>query len=369
MLRNTARCEIGVVRVNLAARTVSRAGRSRVALTARREYAHCRVLLAAAPERSRYPHYALRTSLRRKRRHALESARCACLQCAQETRPRLHRHAPRPWLQHRNMSRFPRSLRWRLQLWYGAMLVAVLGGFGFTAFHLERTGPAVAGDVDDGLGERVSVLVERAAGSRGIDGANQQSRSRPPIKLPPCGRSALRRLRSGYYYACHLDAPRERRAASSSRAPRSQRHVPKPDSRGSQRVAPARATLRETFLFAPRRWIACSSGSSIRRGARPTADGWPRCSPRWASWCWRRASSAAGGSRHAPFVPWKISAPPPPASRPAISPSASPSPGWTASLAASARSSTRPSHDWRPRSPSRRVLPPTPRTSCAHRSP
>ena len=33
----------------------------------------------------------------------------------------------------------PRSIKWRLQLWYGLILVAVLAGFGFTAYQLEST--------------------------------------------------------------------------------------------------------------------------------------------------------------------------------------------------------------------------------------
>lgn len=34
--------------------------------------------------------------------------------------------------------RFPHSIRWRLQLWHGLILLAVLGGFGFTAWKLEQ---------------------------------------------------------------------------------------------------------------------------------------------------------------------------------------------------------------------------------------
>ena len=29
-----------------------------------------------------------------------------------------------------------KSIRWRLQIWYGLILFAVLAGFGATAFHL-----------------------------------------------------------------------------------------------------------------------------------------------------------------------------------------------------------------------------------------
>ena len=31
-----------------------------------------------------------------------------------------------------------KSIKWRLQIWYGLILVGVLAGFGFTAYHLER---------------------------------------------------------------------------------------------------------------------------------------------------------------------------------------------------------------------------------------
>ena len=33
---------------------------------------------------------------------------------------------------------FPKSIKWRLQLWYGLILVIVLAGFGFTAYQLEH---------------------------------------------------------------------------------------------------------------------------------------------------------------------------------------------------------------------------------------
>jgi hypothetical protein len=35
--------------------------------------------------------------------------------------------------------KFFQSIRWRLQLWYGVLLVAILSGFGFTAWRLLRT--------------------------------------------------------------------------------------------------------------------------------------------------------------------------------------------------------------------------------------
>ena len=52
--------------------------------------------------------------------------------------------------------KFFKSIKWRLQLWYGLILVVVLAGFGFTAYQLER-GRAL-GRVDDELHRRVEVL-------------------------------------------------------------------------------------------------------------------------------------------------------------------------------------------------------------------
>ncbi len=90
--------------------------------------------------------------------------------------------------------RFPKSIRWRLQLWYGALLVAVLGGFGFTAFHLEKARRLRR--IDEGLHARISVLIEvlRAAPERSPDKKRQ-----PEIRLAP-GQSALFDDPDGHYF-------------------------------------------------------------------------------------------------------------------------------------------------------------------------
>ncbi|HZL13193.1 MAG TPA: ATP-binding protein [Verrucomicrobiae bacterium] len=49
-----------------------------------------------------------------------------------------------------------KSIKWRLQLWYGLILVVVLAGFGFTAFQLER-GQVFRG-IDDELNRRADIL-------------------------------------------------------------------------------------------------------------------------------------------------------------------------------------------------------------------
>lgn len=50
----------------------------------------------------------------------------------------------------------PKSIRWRLQLWYGVILVIVLAGFGVTAYRLERNRRFRA--VDEELQQRMAAL-------------------------------------------------------------------------------------------------------------------------------------------------------------------------------------------------------------------
>ena len=47
-----------------------------------------------------------------------------------------------------------KSIKWRLQIWYGLILVVVLAGFGFTAYQLERG--RQLGRIDDELHRRVA---------------------------------------------------------------------------------------------------------------------------------------------------------------------------------------------------------------------
>ncbi len=76
------------------------------------------------------------------------------------------------------MKRF-KSIKWRLQLWYGLILVLVLVGFGFTAYQLERG--RVFARIDDGLHRRIGVLANafrRPPPRR--SGGNEQLFNRPP---------------------------------------------------------------------------------------------------------------------------------------------------------------------------------------------
>jgi two-component system OmpR family sensor kinase len=78
-----------------------------------------------------------------------------------------------------------KSIKWRLQIWYGLILVTVLAGFGFTAFQLERG--RVFRRVDDELQRRVGALAQllrqppRNRGPQGPEGPPGER----PFDAPP----------------------------------------------------------------------------------------------------------------------------------------------------------------------------------------
>ena len=133
--------------------------------------------------------------------------------------------------------RFPRSIRWRLQLWYGALLVAVLCGFGFTAYHLESARQFRW--IDEGLQQRLAVLLDvlRSAPNRGPS-------QKPTIDVPlNPAQAALFAEGTGYYYVIWRSGKAP--AAVSADAPPD---VPRPV--GTNTVARMRDNRRELFLFA-----------------------------------------------------------------------------------------------------------------------
>ncbi len=132
---------------------------------------------------------------------------------------------------------FPRSLRWRLQFWYGALLVAVLAGFGFTAFHLERARQFRR--IDEGLQERMSVLVDAL---RGGPARGPEKKPLVSVQLSPA-QAALFNETTGFYYAIWMQGAEP--IATSPGAPAG---LPKPDR--ADAVARMRGDFRESFLFA-----------------------------------------------------------------------------------------------------------------------
>ena len=74
-----------------------------------------------------------------------------------------------------------KSIKWRLQIWYGLILVVVLAGFGFTAYQMERG--RLFGQIDQELHRRIGVLGNalHRPPPRGENG------NRPPPGQPPRG--------------------------------------------------------------------------------------------------------------------------------------------------------------------------------------
>src|SRR5882672_6490270 len=79
-----------------------------------------------------------------------------------------------------------KSIKWRLQLWYGLILVVVLAGFGFTSYQLERNRQFRR--IDDEIHRRVGVLGNalHRPPPRGPDGGGPDGGG-PPFDRPPRG--------------------------------------------------------------------------------------------------------------------------------------------------------------------------------------
>jgi heavy metal sensor kinase len=80
-----------------------------------------------------------------------------------------------------------KSIKWRLQLWYGLILLFVLAGFGFTAYQLERG--RLLGRIDNELHRRVEILAGtlRRPPPRGPEGNEQPFDRPPPGQFPDDG--------------------------------------------------------------------------------------------------------------------------------------------------------------------------------------
>ncbi len=86
------------------------------------------------------------------------------------------------------MMKIFKSIKWRLQLWYGLILVVVLAGFGITAYQLERN--RQFRHVDDELHRRFSILAQslhRPPLRRGPDAGDENMDRLPPDQMPEDG--------------------------------------------------------------------------------------------------------------------------------------------------------------------------------------
>ena len=161
-----------------------------------------------------------------------------------------------------------RSLRWRIQLWHGGFLTAVLAGLGFAAWHYERQKGLQR--IDDDLDRRLTVLFDsvpprqggrsggpppRRDGEGGNDGARpprdgpppRRGGGRPPeLRLSDAGRALFR---DDYYFTTFNPDGRvlDRSANAPAAIPRPSRGDATAESSGARAVG----NRRERFMFTP----------------------------------------------------------------------------------------------------------------------
>jgi signal transduction histidine kinase len=152
------------------------------------------------------------------------------------------------------------SIRWRLQLWHGLLLLAVLAGFFATALRLQEAG--ILRTVDQDLTDRVGALVAAlhpGPGGRpfpppGPGGLLARGFPEGPDTFPPPGppppalpEAVQRRAEAGNaYFRVWARDGRER-----DRSTGGPEEVPLPDSAAGHRGVRQRGTLREVYHILP----------------------------------------------------------------------------------------------------------------------
>ena len=129
---------------------------------------------------------------------------------------------------------FFQSIRWRLQLWYGVLLVAVLCGFGITAYRLESARQIRR--IDEELQRRLPLLVASQHPARG-------DHERRELAVSPRDAALFDREGDGaFYFVVWL-----RHGDPVTHSPSAPRDVPEP--KPGEPPTRLRGALRETFLF------------------------------------------------------------------------------------------------------------------------
>jgi signal transduction histidine kinase len=160
--------------------------------------------------------------------------------------------------------KFFHSIRWRLQLWHGLLLMFVLAGFGFTAWRLQRA--TYFQRVDQELEQRISVLAGAMRRGGGAPDRPPPGR-RPPDQPPRPDRPGFgnpppppleERLSSrdlslfegtpgnAYYFVIW-----QRNGREGSRSALAPPNVPRPERAAQARDSRVRGSLRERIHFLP----------------------------------------------------------------------------------------------------------------------
>jgi two-component system, OmpR family, sensor kinase len=105
-----------------------------------------------------------------------------------------------------------KSIKWRLQIWYGLILVVVLAGFGFTAYQLEygRQMRRIDGELHLRFGMIANAIHESLPPPpnrprRGVPPPDQQPDDFPPRRNPPPEKFVLPPWTLGFFDASNLN--------------------------------------------------------------------------------------------------------------------------------------------------------------------
>ena len=131
--------------------------------------------------------------------------------------------------------KFFHSIRWRLQLWYGVLLAALLAGFGFTAYRLESSRQIRR--IDEELQQRLPILVDS---QRPVPG----DRERREFRLSPKDAPLFDRQGNGAFYYIVWLRHGVQTVTRSASAPQD---IPQP--KAGDPPNRTRGPMRETFLF------------------------------------------------------------------------------------------------------------------------
>ena len=139
--------------------------------------------------------------------------------------------------------KFFHSVRWRLQLWHGLLLVLALAGFGFTAWELQRANQL--GRVDRELEQRMGII-EGAMRPRKAPADNTPP---PPdkLRLPPREQDLFDGMPGQiFYYIVWLGSGTKGTASASAPV-----GVPRPERMPGPPAFRSRGTFRECFHDTP----------------------------------------------------------------------------------------------------------------------
>jgi two-component system OmpR family sensor kinase len=147
----------------------------------------------------------------------------------------------------------PKSIKWRLQIWYGLILVVVLAGFGLTAYQLERG--RLLNEIDSELHRRIGILANAL--------------HRPPPRGPNAGRPFLGQPPPGQDFGepplnrpPDDDFPSEEAPALQRNRPLPEFHLPAEDARFFDASDP------HNFYFT----IVSRNGTEIARSTNQPAE-------------------------------------------------------------------------------------------------